>query len=200
MGFAGILLVLVGAGLGFAIAWLLVRPDAAVLNARLTSLQQELTKMRNEAAKLTDVNNHLTQAKVKLETAAEHERKASDEKLALLTQMTEELRDSFQALSSEALKSNNQAFLHLAQSTLEKFQSEAKGDLELRQQAVNDEKGDQIHGSGSVEEGSIVLMRQVQPFSDRGLSEHAAERSRASGETHHRSHGRAWEAVGADRI
>jgi DNA recombination protein RmuC len=50
--------------------------------------------------------------------------------------MTQELRDSFQALSAEALKSNNQAFLHLAQSTLAKFQSEAKGDLELRQQAV----------------------------------------------------------------
>ncbi len=50
--------------------------------------------------------------------------------------MTQELRESFQALSAEALKSNNQAFLHLAQSTLEKFQSEAKGDLELRQQAV----------------------------------------------------------------
>jgi len=50
--------------------------------------------------------------------------------------MTEELRESFQALSADALKSNNQAFLHLAHSTLEKFQSEAKGDLELRQQAV----------------------------------------------------------------
>ncbi|HZU31019.1 MAG TPA: DNA recombination protein RmuC, partial [Candidatus Angelobacter sp.] len=38
--------------------------------------------------------------------------------------------------SAEALKSNNQAFLQLAQTTLAKFQSEAKGDLELRQQAV----------------------------------------------------------------
>jgi DNA recombination protein RmuC len=136
MGFASILLVVVGAALGFAIAWLLVRPDAAVLNTRLSSLQQELTKMRAEAAKLADMNNQLAAAKVKLETTVEHERKANDEKIALLTQMTEELRESFQALSAEALKSNNQAFLHLAQSTLEKFQTEAKGDLELRQQAV----------------------------------------------------------------
>jgi DNA recombination protein RmuC len=78
----------------------------------------------------------LNAAKVKLETTIALERKANDEKLAILNQMTEELRESFQALSAEALKSNNQAFLHLAQSTLEKFQSEAKGDLELRQQAV----------------------------------------------------------------
>jgi DNA recombination protein RmuC len=50
--------------------------------------------------------------------------------------MEEKLRESFQALSAEALKSNNQAFLDLANETLEKFQSEAKGDLEQRKQAV----------------------------------------------------------------
>jgi DNA recombination protein RmuC len=135
-GFAGVLLVAVGAGLGFAIAWLLVRPNAAVMNSRLSALQQELTKVRAEAAKFTELNNQLTSAKVKLETTVALERKANEEKIALLSQMTDELRESFQALSAEALKSNNQAFLHLAQSTLEKFQSEAKGDLELRQQAV----------------------------------------------------------------
>src|SRR5580698_6705814 len=134
--FAGVLLVAVGAGLGFAIAWLLVRPNAAVLNSRLSALQQELTKVRGEAAKFTDLNSQLVSAKVKLETTVALERKANEEKIALLSEMTDELRESLQALSAEALKSNNQAFLHLAQSTLEKFQSEAKGDLELRQQAV----------------------------------------------------------------
>ncbi|HEY1529053.1 MAG TPA: DNA recombination protein RmuC [Candidatus Angelobacter sp.] len=136
MGLANVLLVAVGAILGFAIAWLLVRPNAAVLNSRLSALQQELAKVRLEAQKFTDLNNQLNAAKVKLETTVALERKANDDKLAILNQMTQELRDSFQALSAEALKSNNQAFLHLAQSTLEKFQSEAKGDLELRQQAV----------------------------------------------------------------
>jgi DNA recombination protein RmuC len=134
--FAGVLLVAVGAALGFAIAWLLVRPNAAVLNSRLSALQQELTKVRGEAAKFTELNNQLISAKVKLETTVALERKANEEKIALLSQMTDELRQSFQALSAEALKSNNQAFLHLAQSTLEKFQSEAESDLELRQQAV----------------------------------------------------------------
>jgi DNA recombination protein RmuC len=136
MGVTNVLLVLLGAGLGFLIAWLLVRPNAAVLNARLSALQQELAKVRLEAQKFTDLNTQLNAAKVKLETTIALERKANDEKLAILDQMTQELRESFQALSAEALKSNNQAFLHLAQSTLEKFQSEAKGDLELRQQAV----------------------------------------------------------------
>lgn len=136
MGLANVLLVLLSAALGFLIAWLLVRPNAAVLNTRLSGLQQELTKVRGEAAKFTELNAQLNAAKVKLETTVALERKANEEKIALLSQMTEELRESFQALSAEALKSNNQAFLHLAQSTLEKFQTEAKGDLELRQQAV----------------------------------------------------------------
>ena len=136
MGLANILLVALGAAFGFAIAWLLVRPNAAVLNARLSALQQELAKARLEAQKFTDLNTQLNAAKVKLETTVALERKANDDKLAILNQMTQELRESFQALSAEALKSNNQAFLHLAQSTLEKFQTEAKGDLELRQQAV----------------------------------------------------------------
>ena len=119
-GFAGVLLVAVGAGLGFAIAWLLVRPNAAVMNSRLSALQQELTKVRAEATKFTEINDQLKGAKVKLETTMALERKANEEKIALLSEMTDELRQSFQALSAEALKSNNQAFLHLAQAIMAK--------------------------------------------------------------------------------
>ncbi len=131
-----ILLVALGGGLGFLIAWLQQRSGAAVLNTRLMMVQQELSVARSEATKFTQTNMHLKSAMDKLETTVALERKANEEKVALLNQMTEELRESFQALSAEALKSNNQAFLQLANATLEKFQSEAKGDLELRQQAV----------------------------------------------------------------
>ena len=133
---ANVLLVAVGAGLGFLIAWLLVRPNAAVLNSRVASLQQELMAARADAGKFTQLNNQLNAAMAKLETTVALERKANEDKIALLNRMTEELRQSFQALSAEALKSNNRAFLQLANETLERFQSEAKGDLELRQQAV----------------------------------------------------------------
>jgi DNA recombination protein RmuC len=132
MGVANILLVAVGAIFGFAIAWLLVRPNAAVLNTRLSLLQQELAVLRAEAAKTVKLKSEMD----RLEGTMAAERKANEEKTALLNRMEEKLRETFQALSAEALKSNNQVFLHLAQSTLEKFQSEAKGDLELRQQAV----------------------------------------------------------------
>jgi DNA recombination protein RmuC len=68
----------------------------------------------------------------------EQERKAAQEKLAVLKDAQDRLTDTFKALSSEALKSNNQSFLELAKSRLETFQQAAKGDLEARQKAVDE--------------------------------------------------------------
>src|SRR5262249_26174992 len=91
---------------------------------------------RAEAAKFTHTNAQLKSGMDKLEATVTAERRANEEKAALLSRLEEKLRETFQALSAEALKSNNQAFLQLANATMEKFQSEAQGDLELRQQAV----------------------------------------------------------------
>ena len=63
--------------------------------------------------------------------------KSAGEKLALLEQARDQLKDSFQALSSEALSKNNESFLNLAKATLEKYQEGAKGDLDKRQEAIN---------------------------------------------------------------
>jgi DNA recombination protein RmuC len=131
-----ILLVALGAGLGYLIAWLLQRSTSAVLNTRLMMVQQELGVTKAESAKTSKLNSDLREATVTLTATLEQQRKANEEKTALLERMEQKLRESFQALSAEALKSNNQAFLDLAHSTLGKFQSEAKGDLEMRQQAV----------------------------------------------------------------
>ena len=60
-----------------------------------------------------------------------------DEKVAVLDEAREKLREAFQALSSEALRSNNQAFLDLARQSLGTFQEGARGDLERRQQAID---------------------------------------------------------------
>ena len=68
----------------------------------------------------------------------EGERLAAGEKLAVLNEAQEKLSNAFQALSAQALQSNNQAFLDLAKSTLEKFQEGARGDLELRRRAIDE--------------------------------------------------------------
>lgn len=60
-----------------------------------------------------------------------------DEKLSVLNESREKLKEAFEALSSEALRSNNQSFLALAKATLETFQEGARGDLEMRQRSID---------------------------------------------------------------
>jgi DNA recombination protein RmuC len=72
-----------------------------------------------------------------LEERLQGQERLAGEKLALLNEARERLRESFQALSSEALRSNNQAFLDLARQSLGTFQEGARGDLERRQQAID---------------------------------------------------------------
>ena len=55
----------------------------------------------------------------------------------LLDDAQKTLLESFQALSAEALKSNNQAFIALARSQFETLQAQAKGDLETQQKAID---------------------------------------------------------------
>ncbi len=64
-----------------------------------------------------------------LETTLTLEREAATHQLAALEK-------TFAALSSQALKENNQAFLQLAQESLRQFHIEAKGDLEQKEKAV----------------------------------------------------------------
>lgn len=59
------------------------------------------------------------------------------EKLQFAKKGHEELTEAFKALSHDALEKNNQSFLNLAKQNLEKFQEQAKGDLDKRQESIN---------------------------------------------------------------
>ena len=72
----------------------------------------------------------------RLETTLDLERKTGEEKLGVIREAEEKLREAFKALSATALENNNQNFLLLAKATLEKFQTQATGDLEKREKAV----------------------------------------------------------------
>jgi DNA recombination protein RmuC len=128
--------VLLGALFGSALAWLGLGSRHAATGARLSLIEKELAAARSELARQQEANSRLREQAAGLDSTLEHERKSTAEKLALVDRATEDLREAFQALASDALRSNNQAFLQLAKASLEKFQSEAKGDLEARQKAV----------------------------------------------------------------
>ncbi len=126
----------IGLLFGGAIAWLILRSQTATLGARLCLMEKELLAGKADLARLQAAHTDLVAGKARLESALEAERKSSNEKVELVTQASEELRNAFKAMASDALKSNNTSFLVLAKENLERFQSEARGDLESRQKAV----------------------------------------------------------------
>jgi len=73
-----------------------------------------------------------------LRTQVAERDKAAEEKLAIINDAQGKLSDAFKALSAEALNTNNQSFLQLAQETLRTFQEGAKHDLDSRSQAIDE--------------------------------------------------------------
>lgn len=126
----------IGLLFGAVIAYLIFRSQTATLSARLSLMEKELSAGKAELARILASNNELIAGKARVESTLEAERKASDQKIELVTRASEELRNAFKAMASDALKSNNLSFLDLAKERLERFQSEARGDLESRQRAV----------------------------------------------------------------
>jgi DNA recombination protein RmuC len=78
----------------------------------------------------------ITAREADLNARLETERTAANEKLALLEETRQKLSGAFAELSADALARNNRAFLDLASATLARTQETARGDLELRQQAI----------------------------------------------------------------
>ncbi len=118
--------------------------ERAAFEERIRGGQQQLEQAR-EATRATAAQVEQLQSEratlqarhAELQTRLEEERKAAEAKLALLEEARQKLADAFKALSAEALRSNNQSFLELARTLLEKYQEGAKGDLEGRQKAID---------------------------------------------------------------
>ncbi len=73
-----------------------------------------------------------------LKATSEQERKGWQEKTDLVLVAQQRLSDSFKALSADALKNSTHSFLELATARFEKLQESSKGDLQLRQRAIDD--------------------------------------------------------------
>ncbi len=105
-------------------------------NSRIPVLEDSLQSKRSEIARLREENVDLKTRQSELETKITEGKKSLQEKVAILNDSQVKLSDAFRALSSEALRNNNQSFLQLAKSSLEKFQAQAKEDLVQRHQAI----------------------------------------------------------------
>src|SRR3954470_2735059 len=74
----------------------------------------------------------------RLQTELEKNRAVHAERLAAYQDAEAKLRDSFQALSAAALKTNNEAFLSLAETRLREARTAAAGDIDARKKAIED--------------------------------------------------------------
>lgn len=130
-----------------------VRQDLDREKDNAFTLQQELTLERRTVGILEEktsrlekiellnsqYQSHITQLQNKnteLLSALDYERQQAQEKLQMLETAQIRLSETFKSLSAEALSANNQNFLHLAKSTLERFQSSATQDLSQRQKSI----------------------------------------------------------------
>jgi DNA recombination protein RmuC len=138
MGIVGV----IGLLFGGLLAWLVLGSRAATLQARLSLMEKELAGTKAEMARVLLDQRQLVESRARLESALEAERRASNEKVELLTsagdRAAQDLQNAFKALAADALKTNNSTFLQIAQETLKRFQSDARGDLDARQKAVAD--------------------------------------------------------------
>ena len=104
---------------------------------RIPQLEDQLAHKDEQIGSLHNQITDLKSSRSELTTALAKDREAFGEKLALLNEAQIRFSDAFKALSAEALQGNNRSFLELAKSTLERFQEAARGDLEKRQQAID---------------------------------------------------------------
>jgi DNA recombination protein RmuC len=77
-------------------------------------------------------------ATVRLRTVLEADRAANEERVKIYRAADLTMREAFQALSADALQTNNRAFLDLAESRLREAKAETVADLDLRRKAIDD--------------------------------------------------------------
>lgn len=150
------LMLAAGLGCGAAVGWWLGRRWAAgkvqtvrlewaaklsVLEERIrgkevaeAGLRSEVERHEATIAQLREANADQRSREAELQARLEETRRAAEEKLAEFMQAREALTETFRSLSAQALEGNARQFLELAQQNLGRFQAEAKGELQQRQQ------------------------------------------------------------------
>ena len=109
---------------------------AELLVEEITGLKTSMTAKEADIDALREEKSVLNSRIATLEATLKEEQKSANEKLQLLEDAREKLSDAFKVLSQEALKSSSDSFIQLAESKFKEIQTEAKGDLEQRKQAV----------------------------------------------------------------
>lgn len=144
-------LLAVGLLLGGVVGWLWASSQAAqrgvatqldaegrikAAESTTQELRAQVTSLQQSSAQLQERVRTESELKAAAEARLQEAQANLEEQKKLLDDARQKLADTFNALASDALKSNNQAFIALARSTFETIQAQSKGELETRQKAV----------------------------------------------------------------
>ncbi len=174
-----IMLLVIGFGIGLLLGgvlaglWVATRLRAQSQRAEATvdELRKQLDLERQEGALARRELADAQQVRVAAETRIEETTKQLADQKALLDQARQELTGSFQALSGEALKQNNEAFLKLAAVSFEALHVKAEGELAQRQQAI-DGLVRPLHESLQRYDEQMRLLEQSRQSAYGGLDQH----------------------------
>lgn len=169
----------VGFGVGLFLGGLVVglwiagrlRSQSQRAEATADEVRKQLELERTAALLLREELSQTQQARVLAETRMEESARQLVEQKALLNQTRSELVGTFQALSGEALKQNNEAFLKLAAVTFESLHVKADGDLIQRQQAI-DALVRPLHDTLQRYDEQLRLLEQSRQSAYGGLDQH----------------------------
>lgn len=117
----------------------------AVLEERVTNKEKTLADIQvilSEKESLIDTltrdNTGLTATISELKTRIEEENKSFNDKLKQFEEMSRQFKDTFKALSSDALKSNNNSFLEMAKSEFEKIRNHSHNIFDMKEKSLKD--------------------------------------------------------------
>jgi len=111
-----------------------ISENRSAAESRLENLSALSTSLGVREKEISDLQKTVTA----LETTLEKERKAFDEKAALLQDLRTNLTETYKVLSASALRENNQTFIDLAHATLSKYLESVKTDFEMRDNMVKE--------------------------------------------------------------
>jgi DNA recombination protein RmuC len=129
----GVSPLIIGVAIGLALSALMW---IALQASRISELRRALHERESVAAQLQQEVAAARQEAARLAAELSAARQAAAEKFAVLQTAEAKLREAFAALSSEALRSNNEAFLQLARTSFNELQRTATLDLDGRQKAI----------------------------------------------------------------
>ena len=101
-------------------------------------LHETATERERDLEALSHEYNNLKARVAEISARREEEEAHAKEKIQLLEDAKVRLNEQFKVMAQEALKSNNQSFLQLAKESMQKFQAEAKGDLDVKKKEIGE--------------------------------------------------------------